>query len=514
MRRSELWVVLVRLAIAGGKTRFWSDGAYYDADAGRVYDPRVVGDVTWTRSVSCILWDTAPADNGIGVIELANDDGALDDLVTGDQSGGVVTVSLVASGAPISSERLVATVDVARIEARGERTVRVVTESVLARLATPFGVAYASDDAYPPPPALVGKPRPWALGRPLSCPVPLIDPVDQQFDVHENGDWSVARVLDSGIELTSGSGYEVSSTPGVFGIELQAMPVGRVVADVDVGGVLEVAECVAMVCDRAVGAGILIDVELDSVAALGAACPWPASLWIDTGTEYLDVLQQLLDSVAGWVAPTAAGALMFGVLHLPDPETEPALVIDELSLAGDIEIAPDLAPGLSTTVCGARNYYAYQPDELADGVSEDERTALTADYRVRRTPSVPMSVEIRTRAVSPLRAADVDVAVRSRGRVAATTGLGTALYQPKDVQAMANRLASLYPEGSVSRFVRMPVHMLEGAEDVVPGWTTVLLRHSRFGMGDVLGLVTRVEGRVGASQVVITARFVIAQEDE
>lgn len=512
MNRSENLVVLVHLHLAGrDKHYYWSDAAYTDWSAYRCYDPRIVGEISYRRGVSCILWGGKALDNGLGVIELANDDGALDELVMGDQSGGTVQVSIVAAGDPISSATLVATVDVARVEARGERAVRIVTESVLRRLDRPFAGLYTAGDAHDPPASLVGKPKPWALGRPLSCPIVLVNPVDFEYDVHDQGGWAVAKVRDGGIELSTPAGWIVSTTTGVQGVELQYQPISAVVADVVVDGPLTLADAISTVIARA--NEYEIDVALDSTLSdLDEACPWPVSVWVDTATTFLQVLTSLLDSVCGWMVPNAEGGISLGRLHLPDPEAEPDLVIDEVSLAGDIEILPDAAPGLSTTFAGQRNYRVYADSELADDVTSADRTLLTADYRLRRTASTGVTAELGVVAgVAPQpRDADVLVSNRVDGRPLPGAGIGTLLDDATDLQTLANHVAGLYPLGGVARFVKVPVFLLEGAETVLAGKTTVLLRHPRFGFADgVLGLVVDVDGRVADPKVTLTVRVVI-----
>lgn len=229
--------VIVVVLTLGTEQWFFSDIEYGDPDPdtgiGRQWhDARVIGDVAYSLSgIPRVM--RADRGGGLGAIELDNTDGALDALCMSSESGSV-RAWVVEQDQPMSEAMAVAAGTVLRIEGRGERVARIVTGDVRDRLKVPMQRSlYAEGEGAA---ALVGRPRPVAIGNPLSCPIVLVDDVDYLYDCHESDAHSVVRVRDSGIELLLGSapgdGYRVATAPGIHGIELLQQPVGRVVADV------------------------------------------------------------------------------------------------------------------------------------------------------------------------------------------------------------------------------------------------------------------------------------------
>lgn len=226
-------VIVVQLTI-DGTTHHYSDIEYGD-NFTNWHDARLTGDISYSRGVSCVLWGDRRGDSGgLGNIELINDDGELDAVVIGEQVDGDVAVFVVDQDLPMSTATQVASAVVMAIEGRGEQTARVVTGDILALLDVPFQTSlYESGDGAA---TLNGRPRPTAIGNPLSCPIVLVNEVDYEYDCHDSDAFDIVTVRDMGFPLDvgdePGEGYRIATTPGINGIELLQTPVGRVVADV------------------------------------------------------------------------------------------------------------------------------------------------------------------------------------------------------------------------------------------------------------------------------------------
>ncbi len=645
---TALPVIVVQLTV-DGITHHFSDIEYGDGGT-RWHDARVVGDIAYSRSGSCVLWAERRGSGGLGNIELINEDGALDFLLTNAQVDGWVDVFEVYQDQPMNSATQIAAAVVGSIEGRGERTARIVTGDVLALLDVPMQASlYEDGDGAD---TLIGRPRPTSVGNPLSCPIVLVNEVDYEYDVHDADTFSIVTVRDSGYPLSEGTmpgdGWRLATSPGIHGIELLQTPVGRVVADVsattfsaetiigaaegdfatdlddwtvtteDSGGGTATAEWdatgkaliggdklaessgiaaygelefptglfagqrydysldfdltvagvpaygllqvffrpdslipgefvnldaeYATAADSLSGtftapadgkfvircgagngasaealidnvrldrvsaggntadvielllarAGIGIDqIDADSLAALAAARPWACSYWSDGAERIVDVMQQVLDSVFGWMYTNAAGQIAVGLLEPPEAADEPVIEITTTELAGEIEIEPDLAPGLSTTVAGARNWYRYGEGELADALSDADRALLTADYRIRKTAADPVGIELGPRAGAAI-------------SVLSKSGIPTLLDDAADLQSAADYLAVLYPEGVPRRFYKIPVFLSRtNAAALNPG-VKLILTYDRFGCdaGRELRLV-QVSGRAGDDLVVL-----------
>jgi hypothetical protein len=167
------------------------------------------------------------------------------------------------------------------------------------------------------------------------------------------------------------------------------------------------------------------------------------------------------------------------------------LTIDETILAGEVEVEPDLAPGLAATVAGARNWYVYGPGELADDISDEDRALLTSDYRVRRTATAPVGLELGPRA-------------GARVSEQSTSGLPTLLDDEADIAAAADYIATLYPQ-TPRRFYRIPVYLRRTTAAAINPGDKVTLRYGRYGCDAGRPLrVVAVEGRAGDDLVIIT----------
>lgn len=638
-----LLVTVVQLSI-DGSTTYYADMEYGDKDPDtgigtRWHDPRVTGDIAYSRGGEPELMGASRSAGGLGNIELLNVDGALDTLVTGVLHDASVAVYLVQQDAPMSEATQVAAAVVTAIEARGEQTVRLITGDVRALLDVPLQDSlYASGDGAA---ALIGRPRPIAIGKPLNCPIVLVDDVDYLYDVHDRDGFEVDIVRDSGAVLALGTdpgdGYKIATDPGIHGIELLQQPIGRVVADIDCtsasavpvigaaegdfdtdltdwtvttitsgggtasatwsagvalleadksavgsgiaaearmtfpdtltagqrydyslaydvtitgdatlqaqfvpdsgaagehvsfGYVLatgagtisgtftapaagklriraaaaslgeisaeidtvrldqvtaggDVADVIELLLARA---GIGVDqVDADSLSALRTARPWAVSYWADGAERIRDVLERVLASVYGWTFTDAQGRIAFA--YLQPPETgDSVLDLTEVELAGEIEVEPDHAPGLSTTVAGARNWYRYGPGELADIIDDAERALLTADFRIRCESTDPVGVELRRR--SGARVSDQS-----------ESGIATLLDEETDIQAAADYLADLYPEGEPRRFYRVPVFLSRDDAATLASGSKITLTCERFGCESGRPLrFLQIDGRVG-----------------
>jgi len=630
------------------KTYYFSDVEYGD-DGTNWHHARLINDIAYSREGLVFLWGERSKGSGLGNIEIINDDGAFDFLVTDSQSNARVAVFEVSQDKPMSEAIPIAAGRVLMIEAQGESTVRLVTGDILADLDVPLQTSlYADGDGVD---TLIGRPRPVVLGSPVSCPIVLVDDVDYDYDCHDNDEFTVSMVRDSGFPLNVGTlpgeGYKLATDPGIHGITLLQMPVGRIVADVstssasssaiigaaegdfdadlsdwdiltETGGgassgtasatwasgqaVLDVDKLsdgpfdglaayaslrfptelltgvrytwsvdAAVVVDGEYGyalfqvffeptsllpseyvtlvsvyddvtdtysgsftapangrlritagaaygaavvasvdsvrltrvnagssiaelletllarAGVGIDqVDATSLATLAADRPWNSSYWADSSEKVSNLVDQLLVGICGYVYTDPTGKIAIGYLQPPEVG-ESVLTITEAELAGEIEVEPDLAPNLSTTVAGARNWYSYSEGELADALSDADRALLTADFRIRRTSTSPVGIELRNRA-------------GSRVSEESISGIPTLLDDEANVQAAANYMSTLYPAGQPRRFYNIPVFMeTPDAAARKPGEKITLI-YPRYGCGEGRELrIVGIYGRAGDS---------------
>lgn len=618
---------------------YLSDGMYVSRSTDSiglvVFNARLVGEITFKRSARNRLMSQQRATGGIGSIRAINNDGALDALCYAEAvKGRRVRIYTGYQGMAFDDFSLDATTRVDRIEPRGEAEIEIITTSLLSKLEAPFNpTLYAAADDVAG--SVINRPRPVAINHPKSCPIPLVDAIDYEYDCHDDANWrDVTMVRDAGYPLTEGTGYRRAVTTGRYGIEKLALPTGRVVADVrgaaevstiigatpgDFGGSLAgwstsvtgdgactaesggcrisggaagtakifinstleeagtyrwsiatatrtsgdlvilsgadvvatlsatgaasghftadadeafgiakgaaaaswlidgvrlerlvqystLAECVRYVISR--GPLTLADIDDDSLDALSAACPWPMSMWIDSAARCLDVLYALVDSVCGWVFEGRDGKLHFGRAIRPVDGTPTFAITADMIVQGSaVNVRPDEAPGLSRVVCGARNWYRYGDDEIADGVSDADRAMLTADYRVRAQSALTISDEVEPLATYQQigSASLTSPGAVGQARPASDIGMDTLLDDEADCQALADDIAGLYPGGERQRYFEIEV-FLSPAEiaQLNPG-AVGTFTHPRHGLsaGPQL-LLLDIDGTIGSRRTKLT----------
>lgn len=620
-------VTLVILELVSG-TRYFSDAAYISHesdDMGEVvFESRLVSDIDFSRSASDFVLGAGngATTSGLGVIELVNQDGELDDLDGADVRDARVSVYRGFDHLPFADFVRRSTSRIDRIDGRGETTIRVVTAGVLAQLDALLQTAlYATGDEVTT--AVLNKPRPIAINHPKSCPIPLVDAVDYEYDCHDSAAWrDVTMVRDGGYPLTDGTGYRRAVSAGRFGIEKLTLPTGTVVADIR--GASSVTEVIGSVGDFASGltgwstsvtgdgactaesggcrisggaagtakiyigstltagstyrwslgtatrtsgdlvilsgtdvvatltatgaavgyftadasgafgiakgaaaANWLVDsVRLeeltqyetiydtlryllahsplgltahddDSLASLDAAFPHTLSQWIDTATRCRDAIQAQLDSCCAGMYETADGLLAFGRRIRPIDGTPVATITaDDVAEGTDIDRERDFAPGLSRTVAGARNWYRYGAADIVDGVDDEDRAMLQADYRVRARSTGALNGEV-------VPAPGSDVAIPGTSNT--DEGIGTLLDDEIGCQALADHLITLYPEG-IPRWKFKGTFMdPDGVLARLNPFDVVTLEYPRFGLdAGVPLLVLDVQGAVALDRVQLT----------
>lgn len=260
-------------------------------------------------------------------------------------------------------------------------------------------------------------------------------------------------VINAGAASVAGVDGEISAA--VDDVRLSRIASGGTVADV-------IEQLLAR-------AGISSDqIDSESIEEIRTARPWPVSYWADGAVAIADVLQQVLDSIYGWHYITPDNRIAFAFLTPPEAADESVLTIAESTLDSGIEVYADLAPGLSTTVSGARNWYRYGPGELADAVTDADRALLTADYRIRCTSTDPVGLDLGRR----------QGAAVSRQSEA---GIATLLDDEADIQAAADYLAELYPADVPRKWYRIPNLLSDAsAAALKPGQKITLVR-DRYG---------------------------------
>lgn len=465
--------------------RYWSTTGFLSGasdDPPHQYFDRLAGSFELAREVSCPFWERQQQVDAFGAVRLLNQDGGLDGLAEEEVRDRRVRAYIGRRGQYFADFVQVAEGVADAVDLPDEQTAQLTVLSRGAALqralqTTLFGGVGNT--------ALVDRVQPVAIGKPLSCPVPMVTPSTLYHACHDAVPHAVPIVRDRGVSV----GRTLTSN----GFTLTANPDGMIVADVHgaktAGGALierlpDVLEYV-LVTRGGLDMG---DIDWDSVDALDAAAPYPLALWIDQPTTIADVLTMILESYAGWWWFDRLGKLRVGRLEAPAGSPDlviPAWQLDQRSIRRIF----DRAPGLSSACLGQRNWYVYDQGNLAGSLLSPTVLQIGLDlqqqYRVRMVGAGTLAPEY-THGDQAAGAAEVSA---SRGP-AGSQGMPTLFSVAADVQAEATRRVELY--GQRRWHWEIPVRMsVDDALQLEPG-QLVQVHANRYGMSE--GVLLRVIG--------------------
>lgn len=258
-------------------------------------------------------------------------------------------------------------------------------------------------------------------------------------------------------------------------VTVSAVYVHQLAADSDAADLTEVAKQIAL-CG-----GFTLD-ELDT-------SQWPAAMDVPVGCFYKDqitcrdVLDAAMPAITGfaWVGPD--GLLKCG--RLEEPSGAPDIVLTRLNMTQVPVYRPDLAPGLSDTWGGGRNWSPYAETELA-GITYPNRPPFMDAYRFTKKGTGVLAREYRHAIGAP--------------------PIGTYLHSESDTQAEANRVTGIYvdPHGFWDVAVAF-ADALESAQ-IQPDNVAQLADTKYFGEGfdEALAKVVRVNGRYRHNELEMT----------
>lgn len=430
---------------SSGTQDFWfSDARYVSVDDGVMAEARIGSEITFARKASTIYWGGGRASQGVGAIELINTDGGLDDLLFMQLRRAIVTVYLGTQDQPLASLSKVARAVVERPETIGEQALRLVLADASIELDIPILSATYSTGAQ------AGALQPSAFGLCLSVPALHTGAPSLQYSAHDAATLTaINTVRDSGVTLTPVTQWEALDSGEQHGFTLLQSTAGVITADVTGPSSTDI-EADARTLRRIVEALLVTRLGWDSsrvdLAGLEALETELGGVdigrWVSGATTYAEVLTELMDSLGGWWYIDPAGVVRFDVLRVPSGT--PVLALDETTLASDISLVFDTAPGLSDAVLGQRNVYVHDASALAGSVRDTSTgVALSRTHRVRQSFALPTAYA-SARSAAP----EVRSTLASDARQTTTTepesGMPSLLTDATQIEAEAARRATLY----------------------------------------------------------------------
>lgn len=201
-----------------------------------------------------------------------------------------------------------------------------------------------------------------------------------------------------------------------------------------------------------------------------------------------DFVQNVLDSINGFWWQGQDGLLHFGVLEAPSGT--PVLEIAEDDLDGDLQVDPDLAPGLTMIVHYNLNYAVARDEEVANYASASDRAIAKREF------------DFVTAATPPDGKYEPAV-IRDPRKLWVQDSTGA--------QAVADDSCGIYA-GNNAYFGRLSVFVPDGvsAANTLEPNDVVQITHSRYGLsGGVLARVVSASSSIFSQRVELILWWVL-----
>jgi hypothetical protein len=402
-RRIDTYVVEMAAwdpSIGAETTFYFSHGTGFTTRGGDTpphqhFDARLRQPVDITRAAFAPGATGGRTSLAFGDVVLANDDGALDELITYGFDGRRIVIRQGAKGTPYPDEFQTVfdgtmehpdfTVDAMTIRLRDQQ--RYFDVPVQPNRYTGAGGVEGTADT------VKGQPKPLVFGSVFNISPPLVDPGLLVYHLHDGAVSGDVALYDRGVPLAAGPDYAsraqmltVAPAPGTFRMwrgegyaRLGAPPAGTITADVveavrDAPGVF--SALVARVTDAPVFIGLQTFAALDpAIGAIG--------LYLSDDTTVLAALDQVAASVGAWWGVDGVGTVRLQVLDVPNAEPVLSITANDMVEPPARQRTTDPSRGLPIReqVIRYRRNYTVQTTDLAAGVSEVRRAQLAQEWR-------------------------------------------------------------------------------------------------------------------------------------
>lgn len=398
-----------------------------ETPANTIYEPRVIQPGNFEVNLFAPGTTQGRSTVGFGVVQLANADGGLDDLIDYGFDGREIVIRRGDDDATAypanypaiftgTMERAEFAYDTVTIRIR-DRLAEVAdkplqTTKFAGSNSLPAGVEGVED--------IKGKPKPVLYGKALNFSPPLVNTSKLIYQLADKAVQSIEAVYDRGATITAGSSradvatlesttptagtYDWTFTSSGSYIRLGSTPAGQVTTDATEGAT-SADRTAAQVAKRILtdrGGVSSGDVDSASVTALDSAANYVLGFW--TGDEMTcgEALDRVLGSVGGYWAVQPDGDFVVGVLSAPSGSDAFALeswqLIEEGSAAIELQSGNDDTRGLPANrvvLSYAPNFTVQQPSDLS-GVALTRANVVREPYLKVASPTAGPSSTVLT----------------------------------------------------------------------------------------------------------------------
>lgn len=186
-----------------------------DTLANQFFDGRLVGESNYRIRLSTPMWLGSGTSIALGALEVANDDGGLDDWVDLEFRRRALVLKLHTLGTSYDNATVLLNASMERVEPIDETRMRILLRDPAADLNKPLATAVYDNTT-----DAEGVLKPLAFGIPKLCAPVLVSENDLEYHIHANEVLGIDKVYDQGVQ--------VDYLPVTKGFQLTANPAGKV----------------------------------------------------------------------------------------------------------------------------------------------------------------------------------------------------------------------------------------------------------------------------------------------
>jgi len=385
-----------------------------DTPASTRYSPRLISDLSFSQSVDIVDSAGPQVARDVGVLQIANTDGALDQYLSRSWAGRPVTIRTVTRGEPITSAITVVAGLISSVSSTDDSVTLVVADRSadlerLFPLTRYLGTAADSEGGA----EVLGRPKPIALGNVQMVAPLLINQTSKKYQATAWPNQGTVAVYDGGVALTRITAG--SPTAGQFLDEYGALTLGSdptylLVAngaslarvDYDAGpaalaSMTKISEILRNLAARWGEFDDPEDMDLSIIESLPALSDHAVEAYISGQASLAAIISSLVRAIPGIWGFTRGGRFFFRRVSAP---VSPLITYRDADIVS-VRRTQSLEPAWRVSVEHSRTHTLHAPNDIAAGatdairqqISRQFETATISSSSVRRSSPLARDLE-------------------------------------------------------------------------------------------------------------------------
>lgn len=401
-------------SLPGLRTLRYASEGWAGTGAPGYFDGRIVGVPVLQRTAFAPGATSGKISQGIGAMELANPDGALDALADYGFDDRTVTVRVGEVGAAYSAMEILLTGTIEQ-PAFSDTMVTLRLRDRLWTLEKPMvgtkylGTNVGAAGVEGTADTIKGQTKPRLWGRAINVTAKIVNVPAQMYQVSD-GAVSAITAYEGGLAITAGAPYasqaDMEATSPSAGqmrawlgggmFRLGSSPTFAITADVDEGALSSDRTAAQVLARLATGPGGISagDVLASDVTALDTAAAGQVGIWTSGEGTALAAMEQISNSVGAWVGFDRLGKLRMRRLEAPSGTPVVTFRMLSLGIAADADTADIISlerratadsgrgvPSWQTTLRYGKNWTPQRRNELTLAVTDARAAYLAEEWR-------------------------------------------------------------------------------------------------------------------------------------